>query len=548
MKNEFKYRSMIQHLMRRLCNRSIHSESKVLGNLALATILAFGAQGAMGFDVPNYSGSVVCQPTEWTKARSVSDIQAIVKKSRDLGRGVTAVSIKAPRSYSQVICGDQRGTMVNLEALNKVISIDPESLTAVVEPGVLLGDLQEILHNQGLAFPVTPDYNGVTVAGAMGTGAHHSSLEIPSAVGDWVEEVKLVDGTGEIRTLVGEDLDPIRVHLGVMGIIVQVKLRVVPQFKLRHGFAKFDDRDLEQSGIPLVRQHAYAKIHWFPKQSKFIVDYLSKVPITTPGRSYSTFWTSAPDLPIFKELPIRILNSSKPIQAAAEALRVKTWRGTFKAVDSSNDNPVGFSHEMIAGSCDPGSCSWDKGLKTRTIEAAFPLTSFSAWVQDVRTIIDRRPAHFPILGIYLRFSKASKAYLGQAYGEDTVMFEIHIPETSTPTLEPSSEVYDEILQMTLGKYNGRPHWGKNSQPYFRALGTKQFPMFDQFLAVRKMMDPDGVFLTPFWKDIVSPLESSGLPECGVTRSCICQLDSDCGPKGRCETGAFYQEARVCLKD
>jgi FAD-dependent oxidoreductase len=514
----------------------------------VAGTLTLGAHVARGFDVPNYSGSVVCQPAEWVKVRNIQEIQAVVKKARDSGRGVTAVSIKAPRSYSQVICGDKAGTMVNVESLNKFISIDVKGLTATVEPGVLLGDLQDVLHREGLAFPVTPDYNGVTVAGAMGTGAHHSSLQIPSAVGDWVQEIKLVDGTGELRTISGDDLDAFRVHLGLMGILVEVKLRVVPQFKLRHGFDKYDDRILEFRGAGLVRQHDYAKIHWFPKQGKFIVDHLTKVPNSTSGQSYSTFWTSAPDLPVFKDLPIRILNSSKAVQAAAEALRVKTWGGMFKAIDSPPSNPVGYSHQMMAGTCLPGSCSWEKGIKTRTVEVAFPLTSFPSWVRDVRQIIEQRPAYFPVLGIYLRFSQASKAYLGQAFGEETVMFEIHIPETSTPALEPSSEVYDEILQMTLGKYNGRPHWGKNSQPYFRGLGTKQYPMFDQFESIRRTVDPEGMFVTPFWKDIDSPFERAGLPECGVNRSCICRVDADCGFRGRCEPGIFYEEARVCLKD
>ena len=101
---------------------------------------------------------------------------------------------------------------------------------------------------------------------------------------------------------------------------------------------------------------------------------------------------------------------------------------------------------------------------------------------DVRGIIDANRACFPVLGLYLRFSKASDRWAAFNYGEDVVAFEIHIPKIANEdAMERSAAVYDEIVQMTIRKYNGRPHWGKNSSAYFVGLDSENYPMWDEFL-------------------------------------------------------------------
>ena len=498
-------------------------------------------------DYKNYSGSVVCKPGSVVEAKTVIEIQEAVRKAAEDHKNIRVISLDAPRSYSPVICPEEGGIMLNIKSLNRLISVDGATQTAIVEPGLLVTELQNLLDPMGYTFPVTPDYNGVSVAGGMATGAHHSSLKIPTEIADWVEEIKLVDGRGNLRTINGKELDLARVHLGLLGVIYQLKVRIVPQFKVQYNFSKLSDDQLENTIDTLVRPHDYARVLWFPAHKTFILDHFDKVPNSTPGDSVNNLWTSTPPLPAIDTFAVKTLNSSQVTQCAAEAVRIKTYEGPFKAVKSDDDAPVGWSHKMIAGTCPDGRCSWDNGLKTRTVEVGIAMSQVSDWIKDVKALIAARKACFPVLGIYMRFSASSDSALGEAAGRDSVVFEIHIPQNPTPMLEPSSDVYDEMVQMTLRKYNGRPHWGKNSMPYFLDLGTKQYPMWEQFEDMRNKMDPNDLFISPFWKNIRSHTQPTHSTGCAVTRQCICEQDSDCGSGAKCEPGVFFKEAKVCRK-
>ena len=498
-------------------------------------------------DFKNYSGSVVCRPGTVAIPNSVEEIQSFVRQAVDNQRNLRVVSLPAPRSYSPVICPEEGGAILNLQNFNQLLSLDKTQKTAIVQPGLLISDLNELLNKEGFTFPVMPDYNGVSLAGAMGTGAHHSSLRIATAVGDWVEEMKIVDGRGELRTLRGQDLDTARVHLGLLGVIYELKIRVLPQYKLRYKFEKIADSRIEQDVERLVREHDYARAMWFPSQKTFILDSFDKVDMTTPGESFNNLWSATPDISFLGDVPVGTLNSSQALQCTAEFARVKTFAGPFKVVNSDSKSPVGLAHRMISGTCEPGKCSWDFGIKTRTVEVGIPLRRLPEWIADIKQLTNTRKACFPVLGLYMRFSLASKSALGQASGQDTVVFEIHIPQTSSPSLEPSSDVYDEIVQLTLAKYQGRPHWGKNSQPYFIGLGPKQFPQWEKFEQLRSEIDPSGIFVNPFWRKITEMQRSSGEPSCAVKKSCICTRDLDCGKGATCEAGIFFKEARVCRR-
>ena len=99
--------------------------------------------------------------------------------------------------------------------------------------------------------------------------------------------------------------------------------------------------------------------------------------------------------------------------------------------------------------------------------------------------------------------KASEHWMGLNHGEDVLAFEIHVPKVNNESMfEKSAAVYDEIVQMTLQKYNGRPHWGKNSSPIFVGIGPDQYERWDDFMALKAELDPAGRFENKIWRQLM----------------------------------------------
>jgi len=63
------------------------------------------------------------------------------------------------------------GYVVSLEKLNKIKSIDREVRTAVVEPGVILADLQKAVEAEGLFYPPDPTEWSCQIGGTVATNA-----------------------------------------------------------------------------------------------------------------------------------------------------------------------------------------------------------------------------------------------------------------------------------------------------------------------------------------------------------------------------------------
>ncbi|MGB5013049.1 MAG: FAD-binding oxidoreductase, partial [Pyrinomonadaceae bacterium] len=75
---------------------------------------------------------------------------------REANEGKTPVTISGARTGTVGGAIPFGGVVVSLEKLNRIVSIDKEAKTAVVEPGVILGDLQKAVDAEGLFYPPDP--------------------------------------------------------------------------------------------------------------------------------------------------------------------------------------------------------------------------------------------------------------------------------------------------------------------------------------------------------------------------------------------------------
>ena len=119
------------------------------------------------------------------------------------------------------------------------------------------------------------------------------------------------------------------------------------------------------------------------------------------------------------------------------------------------------------------------------------------------------------------------------------------PRSLQRPIERSAGVYDEIMQLSLDRYNARPHWGKNENPSFHQIGAAQYPRWGDFIELKSSMDPSGLFDNKLWDQMSGDAPIQRYPGCALSRDCICAVDSDCGTGYRCDQGSYYEGARVC---
>ncbi len=80
---------------------------------------------------------------------------------------------------------------MSLERLNKILSIDREAMTAVVEPGVILGDLQKAVEAEGLFYPPDPTEWSCQIGGTVATNASGARSFKYGATRNFVKGLKI---------------------------------------------------------------------------------------------------------------------------------------------------------------------------------------------------------------------------------------------------------------------------------------------------------------------------------------------------------------------
>lgn len=134
------------------------------------------------------------------------DVIAVVQIARETKTPLTA------RGAGTSIAGNAIGNGIVLDFsvhMNKIISIDPETKTAVVQPGVILSDLQKAAKPHGLRFGPDPStQNRCTLAGMIGNNACGSRALAYGRTADNVISMDVIDGLGR-RFTAAQDLDVI---------------------------------------------------------------------------------------------------------------------------------------------------------------------------------------------------------------------------------------------------------------------------------------------------------------------------------------------------
>ena len=135
----------------------------------------------------------------------------------------------------------------------------------------------------------------------------------------------------------------------------------------------------------------------------------------------------------------------------------------------------------------------ERNVRFNEMEYHLPRENGLKAMKEVRKALESQhnEVFFPI---EVRFVKGDDIWLSPFFGRDTCSIAVH------RYFEEDFEPYFKTIEPIFRKYGGRPHWGKLNtltRDDFAAL----YPHWNDFVAVRRELDPEGKFLNPYLKGL-----------------------------------------------
>jgi xylitol oxidase len=175
----------------------------------------------------NWAGNYMYRAERVDEPRSLAEIQAIVKERRRLK------ALGSHHSFNSI--ADTTGDQISLKYFDEM-TINPRSGTVTVGGGITYGQLGPYLDHHGYALHNLASLPHISVAGACATATHGSGNK-NSNLAAAVSALEFVTAAGEVVSLSrerdGERFAGAVVHLGALGVMTRLTLKVEPTYQVR---------------------------------------------------------------------------------------------------------------------------------------------------------------------------------------------------------------------------------------------------------------------------------------------------------------------------
>eukprot|EP00803_Ostreobium_quekettii_P005215 evm.model.scf_3077.1 EVM.evm.TU.scf_3077.1 scf_3077:11798-13354(-) len=489
-----------------------------LGSTCLADANADGTEQLLS----SAFGPAACIYGEVLTPTSVEEVQRIVREARAAGRRVRALGSR--HSLHDIICtGRDDDVAIDMRGFVGV-EVAADKRSATIGAGTQLGDALTALEAEGVMMLAMPQFLELTIGGLLGTGAHGSTLLHPTSLSDQALAMTIVDGRGEVVVATGDLLKSVRIHLGVMGVVLNVTLPVRDLIKLRMETQVMGEEAILQDLAVFERARTadLLSVFWVPGRKQVAVTEGVAVPFESEGEVL--FGQSI------------LTAEGRDAQLLAHAERNASFFCDLGADSLQNGNATGRMGSLTALSCaTPGDCGFD--TPWQDLSVAVDLEDLPAALRRSRQVMDAMAACLPPMVV--RVHRASENHMSMAWGADKAAIDVAFAIPVAPD-EPAVFLgaLQAVFQTLIHEFGGVPHWAKNGAAFWGedfAPAAERFPRLADFLTDMRSMDPDGVFQNAFFRRAIGEAQVAKFPGCALTDKCICDVDAHCGRDQVCVT-------------
>ncbi|HLO97758.1 MAG TPA: D-arabinono-1,4-lactone oxidase [Fimbriimonas sp.] len=398
----------------------------------------------------NWAGNITYSTDRILAPQSLEELQEAVREAKHVR------FLGSKHSFNTL--ADSDDTIISLHHFTAIQ--EPIDGTVTMGGGVTYGQLASFLQPRGWAVHNLASLPHISIVGACATATHGSGRKSGN-LATAVVSFKSVIADGSIRTFSGDEINAAAVHLGLLGAIFEVTLRVEPSFE--------------------VRQWVYQNMPLDQALANF--DALSSA-----GDSVSLFTHWSGD--IISQVWVK---DRGPFAAPPELFGAK--RATQKLHPLTEMDPINCTEQL--GESGPWCDRLPHFKMEFTPSAGEELQSeffvpFAKAQDAIRALNAMGDQISPLVYVSeIRFIASDELYMSPAYGEDVIG--IHF--TWRPLWSQVQEVLP-IIEDTLRPFDARPHWGKlhtmSSEDVQRA-----YPRLGRLVKLARDIDPNGKFVNAF---------------------------------------------------
>ncbi|ALI97722.1 FAD-binding protein [Rufibacter tibetensis] len=426
-------------------------------------------KGKVSFSQPksftNWAGNLTYSAEKVHFPKSTGKIQILVNN------GGNQRALGSRHSFNTI--ADSRDTLISLQSLNEIVSLDKEAFKITVEAGMRYGELAEVLQQHGYAVPNMASLPHITVVGACSTATHGSGIQNGNLATS-VSAIEFVNAAGEQVTMSrqkdGELFNGAVVALGGLGVVTKITLDLVPSFKMTQVvYRNLPMRALQDHFVEIMSKGYSVSLftHW-ENQNINQVWVKSKVEEDVPAIIEPEVFGAK--LATQKLHPIESESAENTTEQLGEVgewyERLPHFKMGFKpsaGAELQSEYFVAIEHAYEA---------------IMAIESLHEKISPHLFVSEIRTI------------------KADELWLSPQYKQTTVAFHF--------TWKQDEEVVMQLLPLIeekLAPFNARPHWGKLFTMEPKVLQA-QYERMEDFRQLLLHHDLEGKFRNEFMEKYV----------------------------------------------
>jgi FAD/FMN-containing dehydrogenase len=398
----------------------------------------------------NWFGTQSCRPERIVAAADHAQVATAVSDAAERG---STVRVAGSGHSASPLCTTS-GTLLILERMRGIVEVDRARRRVVALPATRIADLGEPLYSAGLALDSQSDIDTQQLAGAIATATHGSDVRVGSSSAA-VRRLRLITATGEALEIGADDPELLlaaQVSMGMLGVVVEVELELTDAYFIRERTELWSwDEVVDRWDEAFAGNFSF---FWLPTDASrdlFDLGVPSGEPVA--DRALVRFYEKVPVLPETE-------------------------------IVSDRGRRVDRAYRIYPYEFDPDH---------RELEYMVPFERGREAAEAVRAAMRERHPDV-VLPVELRAVRGDDAHLSPSHGRDSAV--IAVAAQPHQAFIPFLRAIDELLR----PFDPRPHWGK-IHFFDRERLRATLPAFDRFVAIRRRLDPDGVFLNEHLREL-----------------------------------------------